>query len=48
MPQRAEAIVKPITENRNRGLRPKRSASQPVSGVMIAPAMMYEVSAQVI
>ena len=48
MPHSAEAQVKPMIETRNSGLRPKRSASQPVSGVMIAAATMYEVSTQVI
>jgi hypothetical protein len=48
MPHSAEASVKPMIDTRNSGLRPKRSASQPVSGVMIAAATMYEVSTQVI
>ena len=45
-PHSAEATVKPITENRNTYLMPKRPASQPVSGVMIAAATMYEVTTQ--
>ena len=39
-PHKAEAIVKPATENRNTYLMPNRPASQPVSGVMIAAATM--------
>ncbi len=44
MPQSIDAIVKPITAPMNRDLRPKRSASGPVSGVMIAADTMYDVS----
>jgi len=40
--------VKPATEKRNTCLRPIRPASQPLSGIMIAAAMMYEVSTQAI
>jgi hypothetical protein len=39
-PHRAEARVKPATETKNTHLMPKRPASQPVSGVMIAAATM--------
>jgi hypothetical protein len=35
-----EKTVKPTTAVRNSSLRPKRSASQPVTGVMIAAATM--------
>ena len=35
-----EVTVKPTTEVRNSSLRPKRSDSQPVTGVMIAAATM--------
>jgi len=48
MPHSAEASVKPMMETRKSGLRPNRSASQPVNGVRIAAATMYEVSTQVI
>jgi len=47
-PHSTEAAVKPTTEARNRRLRPNRAASQPVGGVMIAAATMYEVSTQLI
>ena len=40
MPHSTEATVKPAIETRNTRLRPKRPASQPVSGVMIAAATM--------
>ena len=40
MPQSIEATVKPTTETRNSSRRPKRSASQPVTGVMMAAATM--------
>ena len=40
MPQGIEVTTKPTTEVRNSSLRPKRSASQPVTGVMIAAATM--------
>ena len=46
LPQSIDAIVKPITEPTNSVLRPTRSASTPVSGVMIAADTMYEVSTQ--
>ena len=36
----ADATVKPMMETMNTALRPKRAASQPVIGVMIAAAMM--------
>jgi hypothetical protein len=44
LPHKAEARVNPATEKRNTYLMPRRPASQPVSGVMIATATMYEVS----
>ncbi len=40
MPHKAEASVKPITEARKMYLIPKRPASQPVSGIMIAAHTM--------
>ena len=40
MPHSAEAMVKPITENRNRRFWPMRSLIQPVSGVAMAAATM--------
>ena len=40
MPQSIEAITNPEIETRNRRLRPTRPATQPVSGVMIAAAMI--------
>ena len=40
--------MKPITEIRNTYLMPNRPASQPVSGVMIAAATMYDVTTQAI
>ena len=43
-PHSAEASVKPSIEYRKILRRPKRPASQPESGVMIAAATMYEVS----
>src|SRR6185369_182061 len=45
-PHNADATVKPATEARKMRLMPKLPASQPVSGVMIAAATMYEVSTQ--
>ena len=39
-PHSAEAIVKPITEARKMYLTPKRPASHPVSGIMIADGTM--------
>src|SRR6185312_5017072 len=47
-PHSTEASVKPEIENRNTCLSPKRSVSQPVSGVAMPAATMYEVSTQVI
>src|SRR5271156_5472124 len=47
-PHSAEAMVKPTTEEKNTHLMPSRPASQPVSGVMIAAATMYEVTTQAI
>src|SRR5580704_10853862 len=47
-PHSAEAKVKPITEMRNTHLMPNRPASQPVNGVMIAAATMYDVTTQAI
>src|SRR5215469_11283596 len=41
-------MVKPTTENRRTRLMPSRPASQPVSGVMIAAATMYDVTTQAI
>src|SRR6185312_17279004 len=46
-PQRNDAAVNPTTENNNRRLRPKKFASHPVMGRMIALATKYEVSAHV-
>src|SRR4051812_39189091 len=46
-PQRNDALVKPTTDSIKRFLRPKRLASQPVMGRMIAFATRYDVSAQV-
>jgi hypothetical protein len=48
LPHRAEATVKPTTEIKNTYFMPKRPASQPVSGMVIAAATMYEVSTQAI
>jgi hypothetical protein len=48
MPHSTEAAVKPTTENRKMVFWPKRSHSQPVSGVAIADATIYDVSTQVI
>ncbi len=48
IPQNAEAMVKPVIEMASRRLTLSRSDSQPVSGVAIAAATMYEVSTQVI
>ena len=39
-PQAMEVTTKPTTEVRNSSLRPTRSDSQPVTGVMIAAATM--------
>ena len=46
-PQRNDDNVKPTTESISSRLRPKRVASQPVIGRMIAFATRYDVSAQV-
>src|SRR5579864_8203845 len=46
-PQKNEAVVNPVTAISSRRLRPKRPASQPVMGRMIALATRYEVSVQV-
>jgi hypothetical protein len=43
-PQSMDAMVNPATEKRNTRLRPILPASQPLKGVMIATAMMYDVS----
>ncbi len=48
MPHRIEAIVKPAIETSSTCLSPKRSVSQPASGVAMPAATMYEVSTQVI
>ncbi len=48
LPHNADATVKPMTEIRNMYLMPKRPASQPVSGIVIAAATMYEVRTQAI
>ena len=40
MPQSIEAAVNPATDTMNTSRRPKRSASQPVTGVMMAAATM--------
>ena len=40
MPQAIDAAMKPAVETMNSSRRPKRSASQPVTGVMIAAATM--------
>ena len=49
MPHSMEARVKPPMEIMNSVLRPIRTDSQPLtSGVMIAVAIRYEVSTQVI
>ena len=39
-PHSIEAATKPMMQATNTSLRPKRSASQPVTGVMIAAATM--------
>src|SRR5262245_4277991 len=46
-PQRNDASVNPVVDSINRFLRPKRPASHPVIGRMIALATRYDVSAQV-
>jgi hypothetical protein len=40
LPHRAEAAVKPPTDRINTFLMPKRPASQPVNGIVIAAATM--------
>ena len=40
--------MKPLRQAMNRYLRPNRAAIQPTGAVMIAAAVMYEVSTQVI
>src|SRR5438445_5069095 len=47
-PHNAEAIVNPISEATNTRRRPIRPASQPLKGIMMAAATMYEVNTQVI
>src|SRR5512134_1989125 len=47
IPQRNDASVNPVVDRSNRFLRPKRPASQPVIGRMMALATRYDVSAQV-
>src|SRR5215475_1372721 len=46
-PQAKDAIVNPVTANRSNRLRPKRPASHPVIGRMMAFATRYDVSVQV-
>src|SRR6478736_9009941 len=46
-PQKKDATVKPVTAIMSRRLRPKRPASHPVMGRMIAFATKYDVSVQV-
>src|SRR6185437_4901251 len=46
-PQKKEAVVKPITAAIKSRLRPKRPASHPVIGRMMALATRYEVSVHV-
>ena len=43
-----DATVNPTIDRRKTLLRPIWPASQPLNGVMIAAAMMYEVSTQAI
>ena len=47
-PHSMEARVKPMMQMRKNRLRPKRVANQATGAVMIAAAVMYEVSTQVI
>ena len=47
-PHNPDTTVKPTIDHSISRLRPNRPATQPVSGVMIAAATMYEVSTQVI
>src|ERR1700691_2164580 len=46
-PQKKEAVVKPVSDNISRRLRPKVVASQPVIGRIMAFATRYDVSVQV-
>ncbi len=46
-PHRNDATVNPVTDNISSRLRPKRPASQPVMGRMMALATRYDVSVQV-
>src|SRR5438128_2452442 len=46
-PQRKDEIVNPTTDAMSRFLRPKRLASHPVIGRMMALATRYDVSAHV-
>src|SRR5215831_5839255 len=46
-PHKNEAVVKPETENSSNRLRPKRPASHPVIGRMMALATRYDVSVHV-
>src|ERR1700736_6191007 len=45
-PHSAEAMVKPMTEARKMYLTPKRPASQPVNGIVIAEETMEDVNIQ--
>ncbi len=46
IPQSTEASVNPAIEISSKRRRPMTDASQPVAGVAIAAATMYEVSTQ--
>src|SRR5580704_11574973 len=46
-PHRNDATVNPVTESISRRFLPKRPASQPVMGRMMALATRYDVSVQV-
>ena len=46
-PHRNDATVKPVTDSSSSRFRPKRPASQPVIGRMMALATRYEVSVHV-
>ena len=48
MPHSADVIVKPPTATMMKRRLPKRDAIQPTGAVMIADAMMYDVSTHVI
>jgi hypothetical protein len=48
IPHSTDASVKPATDTRNTFFRPKRSTSQPFSGVAMAAATMNDVSTHVI